>query len=94
MRSVLLILFGLLVIGGAFAQGRLMQRKHPDLIPLEGQAKRIGWFIGPGVTWTHTRFKNEEEEVFRNADTVYNATYDPDGRIGLYIEGGLTWNTR
>ena len=73
---------------------RLMQRKRPDLIPLEGQAKRIGWFIGPGVTWTHTRSKNEEEEVFRNADTTYNATYVPAGRIGIYIEGGLTWFTR
>lgn len=90
----LFMLFFVLMSTGLFAQRGLMQRKHPDIIPLEGQAKRIGWFIGPGVTWTHTRFKNEEEEVFQNADTSYNATYDPAGRIGLYIEGGLTWFTR
>ena len=93
MSRLILLLVLLFVLPEALAQ-RLMQRKHPDLIPLEGQAKRIGWFIGPGVTWTHTRLKNEEEEVFRNADTTYNATYDPAGRIGIYIEGGLTWFTR
>ncbi len=75
------------------AQG-LYGRKRSDIIPLDGQAKRIGWFVGPGITWTHTRFKNEEEEVFRSGDTVYNATYDPAGRIGLYLEGGLSWYTR
>ncbi len=93
MRRILFLSILLELCTTACAQ-RLMQRKRPDLIPLEGQAKRIGWFIGPGVTWTHTRTKNEEEEVFRNADTVYNATYDPAGRIGLYLEAGLTWFTR
>lgn len=93
MRRLLVLLPLFFLIAEAQAQ-RLMQRKRPDLIPLEGQAKRIGWFIGPGVTWTHTRLKNEEEEVFSNGDTTYNATYDPAGRIGIYIEGGLTWFTR
>jgi hypothetical protein len=32
--------------------------------------------------------------VFRRGDTVYTATYDPAGRIGLYLEGGVTWYTR
>lgn len=73
---------------------RLMQRKRPDLIPLEGQAKRIGWFVGPGMTYTLPRFKNEEEEVYRNVDTVYTTTYDPNGRIGLYLEAGATWFSR
>jgi hypothetical protein len=72
----------------------LYGRKKKDIIPLEGQAKRIGWFVSPGITWTHTRIKNSEEEVFRNADTSYRATYDPAGRIGFYLEGGLTWYTR
>lgn len=93
MRRILFLSLLLVLCTTAHAQ-RLMQRKRPDLIPLEGQAKRIGWFIGPGITWTHTRTKNEEEEVFRNADTSYTATYDPAGRIGLYLEGGLTWFTR
>lgn len=90
--ALLLILVGGPV--GLFAQRGLMQRKHPDIIPLEGQAKRIGWFIAPGITYTLPRFKNEEEEVFRSGDTVYTATYDPNGRIGLYLEGGVTWFTR
>lgn len=89
--SILLPL--ILVLGQVQAQ-RLFERKRPDLIPLDGSAKRIGWFIGPGITWTHTRTNNEEEEVFRSADTSYTATYDPAGRIGLYLEGGLTWFTR
>ncbi|MBK9288153.1 MAG: hypothetical protein IPN38_10835 [Flavobacteriales bacterium] len=91
-RSLLIFL---LVLSGlsAMAQGRY-DRKRKDIIPLDGQAKRIGWFIGPGITWTHSRIKNSEEEVFRNADTSYLATYDPAGRIGLYLEGGLTWYTR
>jgi hypothetical protein len=72
----------------------LYGRKKKDIIPLEGQAKRIGWFVSPGITWMHTRIKNSEEEVFRNADTSYRATYDPAGRIGFYLEGGLTWYTR
>jgi hypothetical protein len=72
----------------------LYGRKKKDIIPLEGQAKRIGWFVSPGITWTHTRIKNSEEELYRNADTSYRATYDPAGRIGFYLAGGLTWNTR
>ena len=93
LRIALIILLSLAVVQELFAQP-MYGRRRDDIIPLEGQAKRIGWFIGPGVTWTHTRTKNEEEEVFRNADTSYNATYDPAGRIGLYLEGGLTWFTR
>jgi hypothetical protein len=50
--------------------------------------------VAPGLTYTLPRFKNEEEEVFRSADTVYTTTYDPDGRLGFYLEGGLTWYTR
>ncbi len=87
----------LLLAGGPvslFAQRGLMQRKHPDIIPLEGQAKRIGWFIAPGITYTLPRFKNDEEEVLHSGDTVYTSTYDPNGRIGLYLEGGVTWFTR
>ena len=93
MARLLLILLLVLLAPEMMGQ-RLMQRKRPDLIPLDGQAKRIGWFVGPGITYTLPRFKNEEEEVYRNADTVYTATYDPNGRIGLYLEAGATWYTR
>lgn len=75
------------------AQG-LMERKRPDIIPLDGQARRLGWYIAPGVTYTLSRFKDSEEEVFRNGDTSYTATYDPSGKLGLYLEAGVAWYTR
>jgi len=91
-RSLLIVL---LFVSGLSAMGQsLYDRKRKDIIPLEGQAKRIGWFLAPGLTYTLPRFKNEEEEVFRSVDTVYTTTYDPDGRLGIYLEGGLTWYTR
>jgi len=93
MRRSLLIFLLLLSGLSAMAQGRY-DRKRKDIIPLEGQAKRIGWFVAPGLTYTLPRFKDEEEEVLRSADTVYTTTYDPDGRLGFYLEGGLTWYTR
>lgn len=92
MKRHLLLLPLLLVLADALAQP--MSRRKADIIPLEGQAKRIGWFVGPGVTWTHTRLKNKEEEVFRNDSARYLATYDPAGKLGLYLEGGVTWFTR
>ena len=91
-RSLLILLLFLSGLS-AMAQGRF-DRKRKDIIPLDGQAKRIGWFVAPGLTYTLPRFKDEEEEVFRSADTVYTATYDPNGRLGFYVEGGLTWYAR
>lgn len=73
---------------------RLMQRKRPDLIPLEGQARRGGFYVAPGVTFTLPPGKNEEREVYRNADTSYTSTYDPKGRFGLYLEAGYFYATR
>ena len=64
-------------------------RKNPDIIPLEGQARRIGWYVAPGLTYTLPRFKDREEEVFRAGDTSFVATYDPNGRPGVYLEAGL-----
>jgi hypothetical protein len=88
------VLFFVLLVVAADALAQPMSRRRPDIIPLEGQAKRIGWFVGPGVTWTHTRLKNEEEEVLRNDSLRYLATYDPSGKLGLYLEGGATWFAR
>ena len=64
------------------------------MIPLEGQARRIGFYVGPGVTYTLSRFNNEEEELWRSGDTTYSVLYDPQGRPGLYLEAGLSWYTR
>ena len=90
----LLLLFPLLALVASTQAQRLMQRKRPDIIPLEGSAKRIGWFVEPGITYTLPRFKDKEEEVLRSADTLYTATYDPGGKVGLYLGAGLTWFTR
>lgn len=92
MRHALFLL--LAMAPAALCAQRLFERKRPDLIPLEGSAKRIGWFVEPGVTYTLPRFKDEEEEVLRSADTLYTATYDPNGKLGICIGAGLTWFTR
>lgn len=94
MRRIALLVLLVVVAAPELVAQRIFQRKRPDIIPLEGQAKRLGWFVGPGVTWTHTRLKNEEEEVFRNDSARYLATYDPSGKLGLYLEGGVAWFTR
>jgi len=93
MKRPLLLGLLLLVFLPAWGQG-LMQRKRRDIIPLEGQARRIGFYFAPGVTYTLPRFKNTEEEVFSRGDTSFVATYDPDGKLGLYLEAGLSWYTR
>jgi hypothetical protein len=88
-----LLLLAVLFAWPSLGQG-LMQRKRPELIPLDGKARRIGWYLAPGATYTLARFKDREEEVFRNADTSFSAVYDPNGRFGLYLEGGLAWYVR
>ncbi len=93
MTRLLLLVSVVLLAWPGFGQG-LMQRKRPDIIPLDGQARRIGFYLAPGITYTLSRFNNEEQEVFRRGDTSYVATYDPDGRLGIYAEAGLTWYTR
>ncbi|WKZ66284.1 MAG: hypothetical protein QY325_16160 [Flavobacteriales bacterium] len=90
----LLFLLGLLGVLSELSAQRIYQRKRPDIIPLEGQAKRIGWFIAPGITYTLPRFKDSEEEVWRTDTLRYRATYDPKGKVGLYLEAGATWFTR
>lgn len=79
--------------GNASAQG-LMDRKRPDLIPLDGQVRRIGFYIAPGLTYTLPKARSGEQEMFRNGDTSYVAAYDPNGRLGLNLEAGLSWYTR
>lgn len=93
MLRPLLPLLSILLTWSAFGQG-LMQRKHPDLIPLDGKVRRIGFYVAPGGTYTLPRFNNSEEELYRDGDSSGTALYDPNGRLGLYLEGGLTWYTR
>ena len=87
MRRAGLILLLLLPLA-SFAQRGLMERKRPEIIPTDGKMRRGGFYVAPGVTYTLTRFKDEEETVFNAGDSSYTATYDPNGRIGLYLEAG------
>ncbi|MBL7939396.1 MAG: hypothetical protein JNL43_08555 [Flavobacteriales bacterium] len=91
-RALILFLFLLTALPG-WAQG-LMERKRPEIIPLNGQARRIGFYVAPGVTYALPRLKDKEEQVFQRGDTSYTTTYDPSGRLGLYLEAGVAWYMR
>ncbi|MCW5900322.1 MAG: hypothetical protein KIT10_13730 [Flavobacteriales bacterium] len=93
MHRPLVLLLVFLLAWPTFGQG-LMSRKRPDLIPLDGKIRRMGFYVAPGVTYTLPRFKNSEEELYRDGDTSLTALYDPNGRFGLYLEGGVSWYTR
>lgn len=81
------LLAALLLVGAVMGQG-LYDRKRPEIFPTDGKMRRGGFYFAPGLTYTLTRFEDEEEEVFRNADTSYTALFDPDGALGLYLEAG------
>lgn len=93
MQRLLFLTLAALLAWPTFGQG-LMSRKRPDIIPLDGKARRGGFYVAPGLTYTLPRFKNEEEELFRSGDTSYTALYDPNGRLGLYLEAGWFYATR
>lgn len=87
MIRALTFLLGLLFAGSLLAQG-LYGRKRPEIFPTDGKMRRGGFYFAPGVTYALPRFKNEEETVFRTADTSYTALFDPAGKFGLYLEAG------
>lgn len=55
---------------------------------LNGRYRLSGWHFAPGVSYTFTNPRNRTDELYRNNDTVYNATFNPAGRLGLYLEVG------
>ena len=63
-------------------------RKNTELVDFSGRYKLSGWHFAPGVDYTLTRFKNTEETLIDRNDTLYNATFDPNGKFGLYLEVG------
>lgn len=63
-------------------------RKNSELVDFSGRYKLSGWHFAPGLDYTLTRFKNTEETLIDRNDTVYNATFDPNGKFGLYFEVG------
>jgi hypothetical protein len=94
MKRMLIPLLVLAMLPGLCSAQGLMSRKRPDIIPLDGKARRGGFYVSPGMTYTLPRFKNEEEDVYRSGDTSYTARYDPNGRVGLYLEAGWFFATR
>jgi hypothetical protein len=93
MTRAFLISLCLLFAGSLCAQG-IYGRKKPDIFPTDGSMRRGGFYFAPGVTYAMPRFKNEEETVFSHADTSYSALFDPNGKIGLYLEAGWFVSTR
>lgn len=63
-------------------------RKNSELVDFSGRYKLSGWHFAPGLDYTLTRFKNTEETLIDRNDTLYNATFDPSGKFGLYFEVG------
>ena len=93
MIRALTISLALLFAGSLCAQG-IYGRKKPEIFPTDGKMRRGGFYFAPGITYTLPRFKNKEETVFSNADTTYTALYDPNGKVGLYLEAGWFLSTR
>lgn len=63
-------------------------RKNSDLVDMSGRYRLSGWHFAPGVDYTLTRFKNKEETLIDRNDTIFNSTFDPGGKFGLYFEVG------
>lgn len=93
MKRLLFLLVLLPFLHELRAQG-LMDRKHPDIFPLDGKMKRSGFFIGPGITWTLAPFKDREAHFDLGPDTTVDAIYHGKGRLGLYLEAGWFISTR
>jgi hypothetical protein len=92
MKRLLLLLSLLPTFVVLPAQG-LMDRKHPDIFPLDGKMRRGGLYFAPGITYTLPG--KEQEQTTRIApDTSFTGTFHPAGKIGLYLEAGWFLFTR
>lgn len=87
MSRFLSIALGLLFTGSLCAQG-IYGRKKPEIFPTDGKMRRGGFYFAPGITYALPRFKDQKETVFSNGDTTYTALFDPNGKIGPYLEAG------
>lgn len=87
MKRTFLIFLTIILSGTLFAQ-KIYQRKIRPMMDFNGSYKLSGWHFAPGVSYTLTRFKNKPDELYRSNDTVYQATFNPGGRLGLNIEVG------
>ncbi len=86
MKKILVVIVLALLALSSAAQPIYSQRRA--LVPFDGRVKLSGWYIGPGLSYTFTRPFNTEEDIFKGNDTLYRATTDPSGRVGLYFEAG------
>lgn len=88
MKRILSVSLLFLLFAGICSAQYTYRRKNMPLVDLNGAYKLSGWHFAPGISYTFTRFKNSEEVLYDANDTVYKATIDPGGRIGLYLEAG------
>lgn len=86
--STRLLTIVFLTLSGVASGQHTYKRKNIPLINLEGPYKLKGWHFAPGASYALSRFKNQEETLMQANDTAYKATFDPAGRIGLYLEVG------
>lgn len=84
MNRIALFLLVLLPVQ-ALAQRGLMERKRPEIIPTDGKMRRGGFYFAPGITYT---FSQASEKHYNWADASGDVWYEPEGRIGLYLEAG------
>lgn len=85
MRAILL--FTLAIVSGVSFGQNLFGRKDRALIDFNGKWKMSGWHFAPGITHQLTRFSNKEEAIEVDDDTR-TITFDPAGKIGVYLEVG------
>ena len=87
-RNVIFLLFILSFAAQDIVAQKIFERKRPAIFPLSGRYKLSGFHFAPGATYILTRFSDKEEELFNSGDSIYNATFSPEGGLGMYLEGG------
>jgi len=78
------LLFALLLLGSA----AVAQRHYLPLYTANGNHQLRGWYFAPGITYMlPTRF-DFTNKIAETPDLATVATYDPGGRVSLYLGAG------
>ncbi|MFB6307255.1 MAG: hypothetical protein ABEH43_09765 [Flavobacteriales bacterium] len=62
--------------------------EYKTLFPKDGTYKMSGWHVAPGMTYSLTRIGERSETINPNDEGSFQATFNPGGEIGWYLEGG------
>lgn len=87
-RLLILACIQLMILSPVFGQHTYKRKNFPLVDLSNGPYKLSGWHIAPGASYTLTRFANREQTLYNYNDTSYKVTFDPAGRLGLYLEAG------